>query len=308
MKRIFELGIKLLIKKAGDIIPEVVQVLVESRTGKEMEFSMPTHCPECNSELVRLEGEVAVRCINPKCPAQIREGLIHFVSRTAMNIDGLGEKVVSQLFAENLIQDVAGLYRLTREQLLGLERMGEKSVSNLLAAIEASKGNSLEKLLFGLGIRHVGAKAAKTLAQHFEHMDRIVCATREELTSINEIGEKMADSIVTFFEQEEVLGLLNELKEMGINMTYTGPKLVTSDQSDSFFTGKTIVLTGKLSQLTRNEAKDKIESLGGNVSGSVSKKTDLVVAGEEAGSKLKKAEELGIDVWNEERLVEELSK
>ena len=269
---------------------------------------MPTHCPECNSELVRLEGEVAVRCINPKCPAQIREGLIHFVSRTAMNIDGLGEKVVSQLFAENLIQDVAGLYRLTREQLLGLERMGEKSVSNLLAAIEASKGNSLEKLLFGLGIRHVGAKAAKTLAQHFEHMDRMVCATREELTSINEIGEKMADSIVTFFEQEEVLGLLNELKEMGINMTYTGPKLVTSDQSDSFFTGKTIVLTGKLSQLTRNEAKDKIESLGGNVSGSVSKKTDLVVAGEEAGSKLKKAEELGIDVWNEERLVEELSK
>ena len=302
------MGIKLLIKKAGDIIPEVVQVLVESRTGKEKEFSMPTHCPECESELVRLEGEVAVRCINPKCPAQIREGLIHFVSRTAMNIDGLGEKVVSQLFAENLIQDVAGLYRLTREQLLGLERMGEKSVSNLLAAIEASKGNSLEKLLFGLGIRHVGAKAAKTLAQHFEHMDRMVCATREELTSINEIGEKMADSIVTFFEQEEVLGLLNELKEMGINMTYTGPKLVTSDQSDSFFTGKTIVLTGKLSQLTRNEAKDKIESLGGNVSGSVSKKTDLVIAGEEAGSKLKKAEELGIDVWNEERLVEELSK
>ena len=270
------IGDQVLIKKAGDIIPEVVQVLVESRTGKEMEFSMPTHCPECNSELVRLEGEVAVRCINPKCPAQIREGLIHFVSRTAMNIDGLGEKVVSQLFAENLIQDVAGLYRLTREQLLGLERMGEKSVSNLLAAIEASKGNSLEKLLFGLGIRHVGAKAAKTLAQHFEHMDRMACATREELTSINEIGEKMADSIVTFFEQEEVLGLLNELKEMGINMTYTGPKLVTSDQSDSFFTGKTIVLTGKLSQLTRNEAKDKIESLGGNVSGSVSKKTDLV--------------------------------
>ncbi|HEY4549950.1 MAG TPA: NAD-dependent DNA ligase LigA, partial [Bacillus sp. (in: firmicutes)] len=302
------IGDQVLIKKAGDIIPEVVQVLVESRTGKEMEFSMPTHCPECNSELVRLEGEVAVRCINPKCPAQIREGLIHFVSRTAMNIDGLGEKVVSQLFAENLIQDVAGLYRLTREQLLGLERMGEKSVSNLLAAIEASKGNSLEKLLFGLGIRHVGAKAAKTLAQHFEHMDRMVCATREELTSINEIGEKMADSIVTFFEQEEVLGLLNELNEMGINMIYTGPKLVTNDQSDSFFTGKTIVLTGKLSQLTRNEAKDKIESLGGNVSGSVSKKTDLVVAGEEAGSKLKKAEELGIDVWNEERLVEELSK
>ena len=302
------IGDQVLIKKAGDIIPEVVQVLTESRTGKEMEFTMPTHCPECNSELIRLEGEVAVRCINPKCPAQIREGLIHFVSRTAMNIDGLGEKVVSQLFAENLIQDVAGLYRLTREQLLGLERMGEKSVSNLLAAIEASKGNSLEKLLFGLGIRHVGAKAAKTLAQHFEHMDRLALATREELTGINEIGEKMADSIVTFFEQEEVKILLNELKELGINMTYTGPKLVTGDQPESFFTGKTVVLTGKLSQLTRNEAKEKIESLGGNVSGSVSKKTDLVIAGEEAGSKLKKAEELGIAVWDEERLVEEISK
>ena len=302
------IGDQVLIKKAGDIIPEVVQVLMESRTGKEMEFTMPTHCPECNSELIRLEGEVAVRCINPKCPAQIREGLIHFVSRTAMNIDGLGEKVVSQLFAENLIQDVAGLYRLTREQLLGLERMGEKSVSNLLAAIEASKGNSLEKLLFGLGIRHVGAKAAKTLAKHFEHMDRLALATREELTGINEIGEKMADSIVTFFEQEEVKILLNELKELGINMTYTGPKLVTGDQPESFFTGKTVVLTGKLSQLTRNEAKEKIESLGGNVSGSVSKKTDLVIAGEEAGSKLKKAEELGIAVWDEERLVEEISK
>ncbi len=302
------IGDQVLIKKAGDIIPEVVNVLVESRTGKEQEFTMPVHCPECNSELVRLEGEVAVRCINPKCPAQIREGLIHFVSRTAMNIDGLGEKVVSQLFAENMIQDVADLYRLTRDQLLGLERMGEKSVSNLLVAIETSKTNSLEKLLFGLGIRHVGAKAAKTLAQHFDHMDGIVAATREELTSINEIGEKMADSIVTFFEQEEVQVLLSELKELGVNMTYTGTKVVMGDQSDSFFTGKTVVLTGKLSQLTRNEAKDKIESLGGNVSGSVSKRTDLVIAGEEAGSKLKKAEELGIDVWNEERLVEELSK
>ena len=302
------IGDQVLIKKAGDIIPEVVNVLVESRTGKEQEFTMPVHCPECNSELVRLEGEVAVRCINPKCPAQIREGLIHFVSRTAMNIDGLGEKVVSQLFAENMIRDVADLYRLTRDQLLGLERMGEKSVSNLLVAIETSKTNSLEKLLFGLGIRHVGAKAAKTLAQHFDHMDGIVAATREELTSINEIGEKMADSIVTFFEQEEVQVLLSELKELGVNMIYTGTKVAMGDQSDSFFAGKTVVLTGKLSQLTRNEAKDKIESLGGNVSGSVSKRTDLVIAGEEAGSKLKKAEELGIDVWNEERLVEELSK
>lgn len=302
------IGDQVVVKKAGDIIPEVVNVLLDRRTGEEKEFKMPTHCPECNSELVRLEGEVALRCINPRCPAQIREGLIHFVSRTAMNIEGLGEKVISQLFAEKMIHDVVDIYKLSREQLLGLERMGEKSVTNLLAAIEASKANSLEKLLFGLGIRHVGAKAAKTLAQQFEHMDMLAKATREELTSINEIGEKMADSIVTFFEQDEAADLLQELKDAGVNLAYTGTKPNTSNQSDSFFTGKTIVLTGKLSQLTRNEAKEKIESLGGNVAGSVSKKTDLVIAGEEAGSKLKKAEELEIDVWNEERLVEELSK
>ncbi|WP_338453188.1 NAD-dependent DNA ligase LigA [Niallia oryzisoli] len=303
-----KLGDQVVVKKAGDIIPEVVNVLPERRTGEEKEFLMPTHCPECNSELVRIEGEVALRCINPKCPAQIREGLIHFVSRNAMNIDGLGERVISQLFAEKLIEDVADLYKLTREQLLGLERMGEKSVTNLLAAVEASKSNSLEKLLFGLGIRHVGAKAAKTLAQQFEDMDSLSKATLEELTAINEIGEKMADSIVTFFEQEEVQELLQELKELGINMKYTGTKPLTSEQSDSFFFGKTIVLTGKLVEMTRNEAKEKIEALGGNVAGSVSKKTDLVIAGEDAGSKLKKAEDLGIAVWNEERLVEELSK
>lgn len=302
------IGDQVVIKKAGDIIPEVVNVVLERRTGEEQEFRMPEHCPECESELVRLEGEVALRCINPKCPAQIREGLIHFVSRTAMNIDGLGEKVVSQLFAEKLIEDVADLYKLTREQLLALERMGEKSVSNLLAAIEASKSNSLERLIFGIGIRHVGAKAAKTLAMEFEHMDRLAAATREELTAINEIGEKMADSIVTFFEQEEARELIQELKDVGVNMSYTGSRPAPVSQSDSYFAGKTIVLTGKLSILTRNEAKEKIEALGGNVTGSVSKKTDLVIAGEDAGSKLKKAEELGITVWNEERLVEELSK
>jgi len=303
-----KIGDQVVVKKAGDIIPEVVNVLPERRTGEETEFHMPTDCPECDSELVRIEGEVALRCINPKCPAQIREGLIHFVSRNAMNIDGLGERVISQLFAEKLIEDVADLYKLTREQLLGLDRMGEKSVANLLAAIETSKSNSLEKLLFGLGIRHVGAKAAKTLAQQFEIMDRLQEATREELTAINEIGEKMADSIVTFFEQEEVQELLQELKELEINMKYTGVKPVVSEKSDSFFFGKTIVLTGKLVEMTRNEAKEKIEALGGNVAGSVSKKTDLVIAGEDAGSKLKKAEDLGILVWNEERLVEELSK
>ncbi|MFC5733370.1 NAD-dependent DNA ligase LigA [Cytobacillus gottheilii] len=303
-----KIGDHVVVKKAGDIIPEVVNVLPERRTGDEVDFQMPSVCPECGSELVRLEGEVALRCINPKCPAQIREGLIHFVSRNAMNIDGLGEKVVSQLFSEQLIEDVADLYKLTFEQLIQLERMGEKSVQNLLSAIEASKKNSLEKLLFGLGIRHVGAKAAKTLAMTFHSMEQLSSASREQLIEINEIGDKMADAIVSYFEQEEALELIQELKSAGVNMEYLGPKRVSAENIDSVFVGKTIVLTGKLELFSRNEAKEKIEALGGNVSGSVSKKTDIVIAGEDAGSKLKKAEELGITVWNEERLAEELNK
>ncbi|MEH7382749.1 NAD-dependent DNA ligase LigA [Bacillus sp. JJ1533] len=302
------IGDSVVVKKAGDIIPEVVNVLVEKRTGEESEFFMPTHCPDCESELVRLDGEVALRCINPKCPAQIKEGLIHFVSRNAMNIDGLGEKVISQLFDEKMIADVADIYTLTKEQLINLERMGEKSADNLVTAIEVSKSNSLEKLLFGLGIRHVGAKAAKTLAQHFGTMEKLQIATREELTEINEIGEKMADAVVTYFEQPEVHELLNELREYGINMEYKGPKLVSVEDSDSYFAGKTIVLTGKLEQLTRNEAKAEIEALGGKVTGSVSKSTDLLIAGEAAGSKLTKAQDLQIEIWDEDRLVQELRK
>ncbi|MDT2048540.1 NAD-dependent DNA ligase LigA [Priestia flexa] len=302
------IGDQVVIKKAGDIIPEVVNVITEKRTGNEQEFTMPTHCPECESELVRLEGEVALRCINPSCPAQIREGLIHFVSRNAMNIDGLGEKVITQLFKEELITDVADLYELTKEQLIELERMGEKSADNLLKAIEASKENSLERLLFGLGIRHVGAKAAKTLAQQFDTMDKLQKATYDELVTINEIGDKMADAIVTYFSQEEVQELLRELQEAGVNMTYKGPKPVNVGDSDSVFAGKTIVLTGKLEELGRNEAKAEIEALGGKVTGSVSKKTDLVIAGEDAGSKLAKANELGIEVWDEARLLIELNK
>ncbi len=302
------LGDQVVVKKAGDIIPEVVNVLIERRTGEEKVFQMPTSCPECESELVRLEDEVALRCINPKCPAQIREGLIHFVSRNAMNIEGLGEKVISQLFSESLIHDVADIYKLTREQLIGLERMGEKSIQNLLAAIEGSKENSLEKLLFGLGIRHVGAKAAKTLAQHFESIDLLAKATEVELTAINEIGEKMAGSIVTYFAKEEVTELIQELKLASVNMVYKGPKRVLAEESNSFFNGKTVVLTGKLEQLNRNDAKEKIEALGGNVAGSVSKKTNLVIAGADAGSKLTKAEELGIEIWDEEKMIEELNK
>ncbi|WP_227396850.1 NAD-dependent DNA ligase LigA [Jeotgalibacillus aurantiacus] len=302
------LGDHVIVKKAGDIIPEVVSVITDRRTGDEKEFTMPTHCPACDSELERLEGEVALRCLNPKCPAQIQEGLTHFVSRNAMNIDGLGEKVIAQLFKENLIEDVADLYRLTKEQLIQLERMGEKSVENLLTAIEASKKNSMEKLLFGLGIRHVGAKAAKTISEHFRSIDKLREATVDDLLQIDEIGNKMADAIVTYFENEEVQELIEELRENGVNLTYTGPKKERMESVESAFTGKTIVLTGKLAQLTRDEAKEKIELLGGKVTGSVSKKTDLLVAGEDAGSKLTKAQDLNITIWDEQQLIDEITK
>ncbi|WP_371018566.1 NAD-dependent DNA ligase LigA [Pseudalkalibacillus sp. JSM 102089] len=303
-----KIGDYVVVKKAGDIIPEVVSVLEDRRSGEEKAFSMPEKCPECDSDLVRLEEEVALRCINPKCPAQLREGLIHFVSRNAMNIDGLGERVITQLFREELIHDVADIYQLTHDQLIELERMGEKSVSNLLEAISVSRNNSLEKLLFGLGIRHVGAKAAKTLAQQFGSMDSIVQANIEDLEAINEVGQKMADSVVRYFQNEEVHELIEELKEAGVNMTYKGPKPVAVEDIDSVFAGKTIVLTGKLEQLSRGEAKKKLEEQGAKVTGSVSKSTDLVIAGEDAGSKLEKAESLGIDVWSENRFLEELNE
>ncbi|NJP38384.1 NAD-dependent DNA ligase LigA [Alkalicoccus luteus] len=303
-----KIGDKVVIKKAGDIIPKVVRVLTDERNGDEEEFHMPTHCPECESELVRLEGEVALRCVNPKCPAQIREGLIHFVSRNAMNIDGLGEKVIAQLFRHELVSDVADIYRLKREQLLELERMGEKSADNLLSAIEASKDNSLEKLLFGLGIRFVGSKAAATLAMHFETMERLQQADVEELTAVDEIGSKMADAIVTYFEHEEVQELIRELASLGINMTYKGPKLQETSDIDSPFAGKTVVLTGSMEKMTRSEAKAEIEKLGGKVTSSVTKKTDMLVAGEKAGSKLTKAEELGIEVLDEEAFIQVLDQ
>lgn len=301
------IGDYVVVKKAGDIIPEVVNVIVDRRTGEEEEFYMPTHCPACESELVRLEEEVALRCINPACPAQIREGLIHFVSRNAMNIDGLGERVITQLFDADYIRTFADLYTLTKEQLLQLERFGEKSVSNLVQAIEASKDNSLERLLFGLGIRHVGAKAARTLAEHYETMDNIVNATEEELTTINEIGEKMAQSIVTYFDNEDVQELLQQFKSYGVNMTYKGIKRADLEDIASYFAGKTVVLTGKLEVMGRSEAKKKIEALGGKVTGSVSKSTDLVIAGEAAGSKLAQAKKHNVEVWDEARFLQELN-
>lgn len=298
-------GDHVIIKKAGDIIPEVVKVLEEQRTGQEKEFFMPDHCPACQSDLVRLDDEVALRCLNPNCPAQLQEGLLHFVSRNAMNIEGLGEKVIAQLFREKLIHTIADVYRLDREELLKLERMGEKSVDNLLNAIEASKANSLEKLLFGLGIRFIGEKAARILAEHYGTMEEIQKADYDDLISIDEIGEKMAESIVQFFSEEEANDLLQELRNLGLNMEYKG--LRTSEQSsDTIFSGKTIVLTGKMEGFTRKEAKENIEALGGSVTGTVSNNTDIVVAGEAAGSKYERAEKLGITIWNEQQFKEAL--
>ncbi|SDI41156.1 NAD-dependent DNA ligase LigA [Alteribacillus bidgolensis] len=300
-----KIGDQVVIKKAGDIIPEVVRVLDDLREGNEKDFEMPTECPACGSELVRLEEEVALRCINPQCPAQMQEALIHFVSRDAMNIDGLGEKVIQQLFSHNLVAGIADLYKLEKEELLKLERMGEKSVQNLLNAIEASKENSLEKLIFGLGIRFVGSKAARTLAEHFETMEHLQTASSDDLLAIYEVGEKMADSIVSYFEKPEAAVLINELKELGVNMTYKGPKKAAT-AVDSIFYGKTVVLTGSLENVTRKEAKQKIESFGGKVTGSVSKNTDLLIAGEDAGSKLTKAQEIGVEIWGEDQFLEEV--
>lgn len=292
------LGDKVILKKAGDIIPKVVRVIKEERTGDEATYTLPTDCPACHTALVHLEEEVALRCMNPDCPAQLQEALIHFVSRNAMNIDGLGEKVIEQLFKKNLVTSIDDLYRLQREELLPLERMGEKSVSNLLNAIAVSKENSLEKLVFGLGIRFIGEKAALILAQAFKTMDKLRAATFDELVQIDEIGEKMADAVVQYFQKEEVLHLVSNLQDLGVNMTYQGNEVAT-DEQDLLFKNQTIVLTGKMEYYTRQEAKQLIEKYGGSVTGSVSSKTDLVIAGEAAGSKYEKARTLGITIWNE---------
>src|SRR5690625_1278052 len=295
-----------IIQKAGDIIPEVVRVIFDERTGKEAEFRFPEHCPECGTTLEKPEGEVAWRCVNPNCPAQIKEGLIHFVSRGAMNIDGLGEKVVEQLFNHELISTIADVYKSNYDELIQLERMGDKSVNNLLTAIEASKGNSLERLLFGLGIRYVGNKAAQILASHFKTIDALMKADADELQTIPEIGVKMAEAIETYFNKEEVQSLIAELKELGLNMDYLQAQVDTN--IESIFSDKTVVLTGKLEALSRNEAKEKIEALGGKVTGSVSRNTDLLIAGEDAGSKLNRAKELDVEIWDEAQLLQALNE
>jgi len=283
-----------IVYKAGDIIPAVLRV-VESKRVSEEKLDIPTNCPSCNSHLLHFEDEVALRCINPRCPAQIMEGLIHFASRDAMNITGLGPSIVEKLFAANLVKDVADIYRLKEDDFLLLEGVKEKSASKLYQAIQASKENSAEKLLFGLGIRHVGSKASQLLLQHFHSIENLAQADPEEVASIESLGSVIAQSLQTYFATEGSKILLDELKEAGVNLAYKGQTVV----ADAALSGLTVVLTGKLERLTRSEAKSKLESLGAKVTGSVSKKTNLVVAGADAGSKLQKAQELGIEVRDE---------
>ena len=293
------IGDKVVIKKAGDIIPEVVKSIAEERSEDSEIYHMPTHCPSCEHELVRIECEVALRCINPKCSAQLVEGMIHFVSRQAMNIDGLGDKIIEQLYQNDKIKDVADLYYLTKDDLLPLERMGEKKVQNLLTAIEASKEKSLEHLLFGLGVRHLGTKASRVIAEKYETIDRLFEVTIEDLTEIPDVGHKMAQSLVTYMENDDIKVLIDKLKQKNVNMTYTGIKQ-SEIEGHPDFTEKTFVLTGKMTEMTRPEATKVIQSLGAKVTGSVTKNTDVVIAGEDAGSKLEKAEKLNIEVWSEE--------
>ena len=283
-----------IVYKAGDIIPAVLRVVKDKRVSDQA-LAIPTHCPSCQSELLHFEDEVALRCINPLCPAQIKEGLNHFASRDAMNITGLGPAVVEKLFAAQLVEDVAGIYRLTVEDLLTLEGFKEKSAEKLYEAIQASKDNSAEKLLFGLGIRHVGSKVSQILLQEFHDLDQLATTDPERIASIDSLGMVVAESLKRFFAQEGSKRLLQELKEAGVNLAYLGEKVA----ADAALSGMTVVLTGKLERLTRSEAKAKLESLGAKVTGSVSKKTDLVVAGSDAGSKLTKAQELGIQVEDE---------
>ena len=283
-----------IVYKAGDIIPAVLRV-VDSKRVSEEKLDIPTNCPSCDSGLLHFEDEVALRCINPRCPAQIMEGLIHFASRDAMNITGLGPSIVEKLFAANLVKDVADIYRLQEEGFLLLEGVKEKSASKLYQAIQASKENSAEKLLFGLGIRHVGSKASQLLLQHFHSIENLAQADPEEVASIESLGGVIAKSLQTYFATEGSEILLRELKEAGVNLDYKGHTVV----ADAALSGLTVVLTGKLERLKRSEAKSKLESLGAKVTGSVSKKTDLVVAGADAGSKLQKAQELGIEVRDE---------
>ena len=295
------------IHKAGDIIPEVTRVIFEKRPATSQPYEFPTTCPVCHEKLEHLEDEVAIRCLNPKCPAQLTEGMSHFVSRNAMNMSGIGPSIIKQLFEEGLVLDVADLYKLTLDQLLALDKIQQKSAENILEAIENSKANSLERLLTGLGIRHVGTKAAKELAQHFGNMKALQEASIEQLLEIDGLGDIIAYSVKTYFEQPSVQELIQELQDRGVNMSYLGKTKADSEASGHILSGKTVVLTGTLEQLTRQDAKEKLESLGAKVTGSVSKKTDVVIAGHSAGSKLDKANALRIEVWSEQQFLDSLA-
>lgn len=301
---------RVVVRKAGDIIPEVVRVDKEAREGDSTPYKIPTQCPVCQSDLVHLDDEVALRCINPSCIAQQKERAIHFVSRNAMNIDGLGPQLISQLFEAELIADTADLYTLKREELIALDRIGEKSADNLLSAIEQSKDNSLERLLFGLGIRYVGQKAATLLAETFDHMDQVMLGKPDEIMAIDGIGDVIAQSAAEFFQLDETKQLIDKYKQANVNMTYRGSHAAEEagiETEDEFFKEKTVVLTGKLTHFKRSQLKAILTDLGAHVVGSVSGNTDLLIAGEAAGSKLDKAKSLDVEIWDEETLMTRLS-
>ncbi|MCX7746746.1 MAG: NAD-dependent DNA ligase LigA [Clostridia bacterium] len=286
------------VQKAGDIIPEVVEVVLSERKGDEKEFNMPQNCPVCGSEVVREGGEAAFRCTGDECLAKLYRSIEHFASRDAMNIEGLGPSIVEALIEKGFIKDIADLYTLyqRKDELINMDRMGKKSVENLINSIQKTKANNIDRLLFGLGIRHIGLRAAQLLAENFETMDDIMHASVEDLVNIPEYGEKMAQSVESFFKQEQIQEIVKKLKDAGVNLKSSGKKQI----KDSRFTGLTFVLTGTLSKFTRTEAGEIIQNFGGKTSGSVSKKTDYVLAGEDAGSKLDKAQQLGVKVIDEE--------
>lgn len=304
------LGDTVKLHKAGDIIPEISSVDLDKRPADLVPYQVPENCPVCGSKLVHLDDEVALRCINPKCPALVKESLTHFASRNAMDIDGLGTKIIDKLYEKHLVEDVADLYCLTYDDLISLDKFQEKSANNLLNAIAASKQNSLERLLFGLGIRHVGAKAAQIIAQHFKNIDNLMAAGAEEIAAINTIGGVIADSVTQYFANDQVFDLITELKEVGVNMTYLGQSEEEQAQAaeDSDFNGLRVVLTGTLDTMKRADAKKWLQDHGAKVTGSVSGKTDLLIAGHDAGSKLAKAQKLNVRIIDEQEFISQMEE
>ena len=300
------IGDTVYLHKAGDIIPEISRVDLKKRPANSQSYVIPTTCPVCGAKLVHLDGEVALRCVNPMCPAQIKEGLAHFASRNAMNIDGLGPKIIQQLWDKQLIHDVADLYQLTYDQLLTLDKFGDKSANNLLTSIDNSRNNSVERLLFGLGIRHVGAKAARLIMEKFQSLDKLMAAGADEISAVEGIGPTIGASVETYFANDQVVKLVDELRAAGVNFAYLGTTTPANPTSE--WNGRRVVLTGKLENMTRGQAKSWLEEHGAKVTGSVSKKTDIVIAGTAAGSKLTKARDLGITIWDEARFAQAMKE